>query len=265
MAGKYRNRRRSFRSRFRKSARRVFRKSAVRGIARAVKRLQKESRRSHQIALFQRKITTDVATVGPAIIHNLSDHASNTLQPVFGTGFAATASQRAIHHKIRMDCYVDLENQGGVNEEGPIEFTAYIVSLKDDIGTAFNSATGAISLTSGAEYVINDAAVGVGGGYAFLNTKKFRIHKMKKFVLSNHEQGLGIASAQTQYGTNMRWSWVIRPRVFVRSLTTLGLSTMTSSVDPSKCYYFLLFHNNSVVDAESPRFNLSTLHTYVIQ
>lgn len=265
MPGKYRNRRRSFRRRAQKSYRRTRRTRGIRGIAKAVRRLQKAARRSRVVAKYQGAVKASVQQ--PYYGFTLSDHQNNSLNPILGTPASATQTKHAIHYKINLDCYVDLENVFGVNEEGTIQFTAMIVSLRDDIGSSFNPGTGGIVLTQGDDYALNLVANGppaVWGGFANLNLKKFKIHKMKKFVLTNHEQGLGISSAQTQYGTNYRWTWKLKPKYFFRSQTTSPWSSMHSSNDPSKTFYFLLFNDNTIVDGESPMVQISAIHTYLV-
>ena len=153
MPGKYRNRRRSFRRRAQKSYKRTRRTRGIRGIAKAVRRLQKAARRSRVVAKYQAASKASVQQQYYGF--TLSDHYNNSLNPILGTPASATLTKNAIHYKINMDCYVDLENFGGINEEGTVQFTAMIVSLRDDIGSQFNPGTGGVTLTQGDDYALN--------------------------------------------------------------------------------------------------------------
>ena len=50
-----------------------------------------------------------------------------------------------------MDGYLSLENLIN-DEENTVSFTMFLVSLKDEIGDAFNTASGVLSLTANEHY-----------------------------------------------------------------------------------------------------------------
>lgn len=171
-------------------------------------------------------------------------------------GSSATAldikADRCRHEAITMDLYVSLENMLGTNssEWNTVNFTCFLVSLKDAIGSKFNASTGAVTLTGGDDYTTVGTVASVDGGYAYINPKIFKVHKSKRFTLSNFNQ-----SPQTLGLTNpplaKQWQWKIYPNQTV--VNSVGSWTdLACAPDPSKNYYVIIFNNNSGIDAENP-------------
>lgn len=236
--------------------------AAMYKIARQVKGLIRKERRNHQYLNFVDKgafltVNADYQNV------NLCNYQSLVATgPIFGSSLQDCQGNQMIHKSIGIRCYVDLENINGINEEGTVHFSAFLVSLKDaaNNGSMFNPGSGALNMIPNVDYVMSSVGAGLTGGMAMLNKKKFVIHRKKFFTLSNREQSLGIAASATQYGTNMEWYWKIKPNTFIKNPQGDWASLQTA-LDPSKQYYLILFNDNSLTDTEAPQWQYSVVHT----
>lgn len=196
------------------------------------------------------QVVDNVNVTQPALSLGLSYFSGMT--PTFGTSNDDFESSKIIHKNAVLDCYVSLENSVN-DEESTIGFTAFIVSLKDEIGPYFLPGSGGLTLTAG---ITHETIKGM----VLLNRKMFRIHKSKRFTLTNHNTSLANPSAQTQFGTDRRWYWKINPNKVV-SNPYGNWKALNSANDPSKTYYFLLFTDNTSADAESPACSITAIHT----
>lgn len=215
--------------------------------------LQRANRSQHQfLNYFQGGLQENISSQVKVI--NLCDY--NAFTPIFGADGDDDNNQKVVHQSFGMDMYLTLENLIN-NEEDTITFTMFLVSLKDNIGSAFNPSTGALSLANGQQYVYQS-------GLVMLNKKVFNIHKVIRRTLTNHGTALSAPSAQTQYGTDCRFYIKHSPRSVITN--PLGdWKAMSSSLDPSKQYYFLIFNDNSVLDGESPCCTYNIVHTMKTQ
>lgn len=175
------------------------------------------------------------------------------MQKIFGTDADDTEDNKIIHQSIGIDMEVTLENTLN-NEESTTHFTAFLVSLKDNIGSAFVPGSGSLTLVADQHYYMG------AGGMCLLNKKCFNIHKIKRFTLGNYDTALTASAAQTQYGTVQRWYWKIAPGKVIQN--PIGSwDTLASGLDPSKSYYILIANDNSTADLENPAVKLSAVHT----
>lgn len=225
-----------------------------------VKSLVKKEKLNHQYLNFNQYGSG--GAIIPYNYYNLSDFNSMSAFPIFGTGGNDLEGNQIKHLSMGMHIECNLENIGGVSEEGTIQFSCFIVSLKDEAnnGVLFNANTGQLLLNPGTDYVYNLVGGGA-GGMVMLNKKKFNIHKRKYFTLSNHETALSSPSAQTQYGTNHRWYWKQRVNKVIRNPAG-DWSALHSALDPSKNYYLLIFNDNATIDLESPQIQYNIVHTF---
>lgn len=231
-------------------------------IARQVKSLMRKEKRNHQYLNYVDKgafltVNADYQSV------NLCNYQSLVATgPIFGSGLEDAQGNQMIHKSMGIRCYVDLENINGINEEGTVHFSAFLVSLRDSAnnGTMFNPSTGNLNMIPNIDYVMSSVGAGLTGGMAMLNKKKFVIHRKKFFTLSNREQSLGIAASATQYGTNREWYWKIKPNSFIKNPQG-NWNSLASALDPSKQYYLILFNDNSLTDTEAPQWQYSVVHT----
>lgn len=221
----------------------------VQALAKSVRALQLKTRSEHQFLQYVQS-ASQLNIDQPLTSINLCNFSSWT--PVFGSAANDATHNRIVHKSMRFDGYISLENLFN-NEEDTIDMTAFVVSLRDPIGSAFAPSSGALTLSQGPHYYIQD-------GLCMVNPKIFKIHKVMRKVLTNHGSALGAPSAQTQGGTDWRFSFRLNPNCVVTNPYG-DWSVMSTAQDPSKQYYFLIFNNNSVLDAESPAITFNCVHT----
>lgn len=225
-------------------------KSAVRTLAKQIQGIKNTLKTHAQVYYTGKK--GSAAVTGDYQYVNLSEIANS--DSIFGTDlFDDFNVERTRHMNMAIDNYVTLEN-GLISEEETVQFTYFIVSLRDEIGSAFDPDTGLLYLNANDHYYRQ-------GGIVMLNKKFFNIHKVKRFVLSNHGTSLASPSAQTQHGTDKRFYMrqsvnkiIINPQDPVRVLRT--------ALDPSKTYYALLFNNDSALDGEWGRWDINVVNKY---
>lgn len=219
----------------------------IQSLAKAVSRIQRSMRTNVEYLNYGQQ--GYFAPTNTPDVLNLS--AFSSFSDLFGSSSNDDVANKIVHKSFGIDMYLTLEST--VNEPDTTMFTIFLVSLKDSIGPAFNSSTGALSLSNGQHYSIQ-------GGMALLNKKCFTIHKTKRVVLSNHGTSLANPSAQTQGGTDWRHYW----RIPVNKMITNPIGdwkALGTAQDPSKQYYLLVFSDNSGVDLQNPRFNYNIVHT----
>lgn len=222
----------------------------IQTLAKAVKKLQNQNKAEAEYLNCQYGVD-GAQIIQPAYIYPLNFYQGMT--PIFGVSADDLEANKIIHKSVGMDIHVTLENFLN-NEENTIGFTAFLVSLKDDIGSAFNPGTGALTLTANqTHYSVQ--------GMTLLNKKMFNIHKVKRFTLTNFNQNLNIAGAQSQFGADRRFYW--RQRINKTITNPIGnWKNLSSGNDPSKTYYVLVFNNNTDADFENPQITISAIHTF---
>lgn len=220
-------------------------------LARAVRTLQKKNRSEAEYLNFSQNFTNVNLNSTTPLEQGLSYFSG--MVPLFGTSSDDTSDNKIIHKSVGMDIRVTLENTVN-NEEETIGFTAFLFSLRDAIGPYFLPGTGAIQWTNNVTHTIQN-------GMCLLNKKMFKIHKVKRFHLTNYGTALATAAAQSQYGTDMRWYWK-QPINKVIQNPAGNWKSLNSALDPSKTYYVVVFSDNSVADAESPCMSMTCVHTF---
>lgn len=225
-------------------------KTAIQKLATAVRTLQRKNRSEAEYLNFSYGVEP-TGMESPAYIYPLNFYQGMT--PIFGVSADDLEANKIIHKSAGLDMRVTLENPVN-NEENTIGFTAFLVSLKDDIGAVFNPGTGGLTLVANQTHYINQ-------GMAMLNKKMFNIHRVKRFHLTNHGTPLAQSAAQTQYGTDCRWYWKVSLNKTIQNPQG-NWKSLNSALDPSKQYYVLIFNDNSIVDLESPTVSVSAVHTF---
>ena len=227
--------------------------TSVQALARTVRSLQRANRSQHQfLNYFQGGTQENINS--PYKIINLCDYTAFT--PIFGADADDDNNQKVVHQSFGLDGYISLENLIN-NEEETITFTCFLVSLKDNIGSAFDPATGALTLNNAQHYVSQN-------GLVMMNKKIFNIHKVMRRTLTNHGTTLSNPSAQTQSGTDFRFYIKHSPRSVITNAVG-DWKALSSSLDPSKQYYFIIFNDNSALDLESPCITYNIVHTMKTQ
>jgi len=220
----------------------------IQTLAKAVKVLQIKGRTQHQYLNYgQSELRVNV--IQDYLALNLCNYAVGT--PIFGADADDDNNYKAIHQSFGMDCYLSLENS--INEPDTTTFTMFLVSLKDEIGTAFNPVTGALTLTSGLHYYQQ-------AGQTMINKKAFKIHKVMRKVLTNYGTNLSFPSAQSQHGTNVRFFIKHSPRQMITNPVG-DWKSLQSSIDPSKQFHFLIFSDNGSGDLQNPAFTYNIVRT----
>lgn len=235
----------------RRALRRKNRMMSVPKLAKAVRRLQAVNKRRR---VFDSLVRTYNANVTSDYMYYEIDK-FNALAPMFGAVAADFDSNSVVNYADTLRVNFDLAN-GILTETSKINFHAFVVTLRDEIGSAFNPLTGGLTLTAGVHYYAS------GTGLFVLNPKVFKVHAQKRFFLDNHGIALTTATAQTQYGTNIGMDFYLKRKQIVN---TTGGDWITAPCppDPSKNAYILVFNDNSSVDAEYPAMNV--LHKKTVQ
>jgi len=227
--------------------------TSIQALAKAVKGLQRKNR-SEADYINLRQIATN-QNIGGAVATPYQLNLCNYVNMgfCFGTALSDTEDNRMVHKSFGIDGYVSLENSVN-DEENTVGFSMYLVSLKDAATQIFSPATGTLVLTDGVTHSDN------GKGMTLLNKKFFKIHKSKRFFLSNHGTALAQPSAQTQYGTDHRFYMKWSPNSLITNPSG-NWQALASALDPSKQYYLLIFNDNTTADLESPCISYSIVHT----
>lgn len=213
-------------------------------LAKAVKSLQRVNKRAAVWNQLTRVYNANVQS--DYMYYELDKFSSMTLQ--FGTASNDTHSNKIVNYSDLIRTNINLEN-AGLTETGRINFHCFLVSLKDEIGAAFNPSTGAITLTAGTHYFTSQ-------GLFILNPKCFKIHDSKRFILDNHGVALTSSTAQTQYGTEISFDMYLRRNQMVQT-TGADWGAAACPPDPSKNAFVLIFNDNSILDVEYPALNIA--------
>lgn len=220
----------------------------IQTLAKAVKTLQSKSKKEHQYLTYG-QAEDRVNVIKDYVAINLCNFA--VAAPIFGIDADDDNNYKIVHQKFIMDCYLSLENV--INEPDTTTFTMFLVSLRDAVGTAFNSATGGLTLTDTVHYY-NQA------GLVHLNSKCFKIHKVMRRTLTNFGTALANPSAKSQYGVDCRFLIKASPRQTITNVRG-DWKVLPCSQDPSQNYYFLIFSDNSAADLQNPAFTYNILRT----
>lgn len=227
-------------------------KSTVAALKRDVKMLKKDVRDRTQIHHLASEINSTLGSASGAqmFVANLCNWSAAT--PIFGSSNTdVDLANSYVHRGFGLDVYVTNND-----ESQQINYTAFLVSLKDNIGSAFDPNTGALTLTNPLHFYNNSSPVAL----TMLNKNCFNIHKIKRFTLGNMGVGQTVNGLQTQYGNAIRWYWKIRADKKV-SCPTQSMKTQQSSLDPSKNYYLLISNDNSTLDLEVPIVRGTIVHS----
>jgi hypothetical protein len=221
--------------------------TAVTTLAKAVKSIQLKMKQKTIYLQYGQGFDTNLSS--PVDIFKLSNYSN--WQPIFGAAANDATANKMIHKSFGLDMFLNSSN-----ETDSIQFTIFLVSLKDDMrGGGFNNTSGALSLSNGIDYYQLQ-------GLTLLNKSQFNIHAIKRCVLGNNGVGLGSSTAQTQYGTDRRFYMKQRCNKTIVGTPNVGdWKSMDCSQDPSDNYYLLIFNDNGILDAENPRVRINVVHS----
>lgn len=251
MAIRYSRRGRRTGLRRRKIYRSTRRKLATRALANKVRALSRRVRHNTAVQHLTERIQELQVVDAPYVFSNLTNWSLKGA--IFGTDNTDwNQSNKIYHKKMTIDCRLTAGNEYDL-----IGYRVFLVSIRDgaNVPARWNSGTGGLALTGNQDYASTSF------GKAMLNPRVFKIHKMKSFFTTNY----GANAATTGNAGNQlvkEWKWTIYPRHTVYNPTD-NVSNMVTSYDPSKCYYLLIFNDNSSAELEAPVFSAQLYHTIV--
>lgn len=227
----------------------------IQTLAKAVKKLQNKDKAEANYFNLQQTGSQISLTSSPFVL-NLSNY--NNMGYCFGTGADEVGVNTTMHKSVGIDTYISLENTVN-NEEETVQFTCFLVSLTDEATQVFNMQNNGI-VWNGSPGTANQTHC-IAGGLVLLNKRYFKVHKTKRFVLSNHGTALTAPSAQSQYGVDKRFYW---SQKINKKINNPGGNwyALINGADPSKTYLMLVFSDNSTADLESPAITYSAVHTF---
>lgn len=234
--------------------------TAVQALAKQLRGIKLNMRKKSQLLNFQTGTrqapggSTGDAIVQPYYCFPLSTF--NAWSRIFGTGTNDWEGNSMIWKSFGLDVHVR-----SFNETEQINFTMFLISMKDNGSYCIPAAGGNLVISDTTEFINSSGAGGdTASGLVMLNKSICNIHYVKRFTLGNNGAALNTSSAQTQYGTDRRF--YIRHRVNKKIQNPIGdVFAMPRAYDPSSNYYLLIFSNNLSADAESPRVFLNVVHT----
>lgn len=144
-------------------------------------------------------------------------------------------------------CDVNITLDNINNEEGEIQFTAFLISPKN--------ARGQVALSGTVPTLVADQDYYSYAGKTYLNLNAFKIHAMKRFTLTGGD------GADLQTGSifkRFRLKAYHKGRVVEN--TDGSWKSLSRPGEPSDDLFLVVFNNNSVGDLENPRMDWNVLH-----
>lgn len=231
-----------------KPQRRPQAKQTLAKLDKKIKNLAKKLNASNELMYLEmfngpNNISTDV------YYFNLCNYAG--MAGVFGTSASDIACNKMTLKEIDLHVRIDANN-----EKDLIGYTIFLVSLKDDVpDTKFNNGSGVLTMVDPDDFVMF-----LGTGY--LNPKIFTIHKQKTFHTRNYGTATTAPSANNSpfaYDFN----WKIKPNKVIKNPSG-NVSSLVTSLDPSKQYYLFVTNDNETIDAENPTITIHELVTVIV-
>jgi len=227
--------------------------TSVVALSKKVSRLAKQMSTTYETMYLQNRGIVFPAENYTAI--NVQEYLN--CRSIFGTsGGDYSNCNKWKHLTTKMDFLITMGN-----EENNIDYTMYIVSLKDSASGLYSKSTGVLTLVEGDHYAINESVTPNNAGQTLINPKCFNIHLVKRFTIGNNGvtavnptgNGNGITQ-QKRYGYKLKINKMIYN-------PTGNMSSLIVSQDASSQYYVLLFNNNQTIDAENNNVEFNFVHT----
>lgn len=149
-----------------------------------------------------------------------------------------------------VDCNITLDNIN--NEEGEIQFTAFLISPKNSRGQ--------VALSGTVPTLVADQDYYTYAGKTYLNLNAFKIHAMKRFTLTG---GDGADMQADKIVKRFRLKAYHKGRVVEN--TDGSWKSLSRPGEPSDDLFLVCFNNNSVADLENPRWDWNVLHNVETQ
>lgn len=226
-------------------------KTSVVALSKAVSKIKRKLAQTYETMFLQNR----------GIVFPVQDYTSinvmnyNNCRSIFGTsGNDYAVCNKWRHKSTKMDFLITLGD-----ETTNIDYSFFLVSIKDSASASYDKSTGAIVLTEGLHYAVNENVTPDNPGQTFINPKVFNIHKMKRFTIGNNNEPVGTSTA-TGPTSLKRFGWKLKIDKII-SNPIGNVSALNVSQDPSSQYYVLLFNNNVAADSEENNVQFNMVHT----
>lgn len=220
--------------------------TSVAKLARDIRMLKAKQKVSLTHAAYGQQSGTDMGDPYTAtIISNFVNW--DTLWPSTVTSSHQTRSKMKWKSTI-CDVNITLDNIN--NEEGEVQFTAFLISPKN--------ARGQVALSGSVPTLVADQDYYSYAGKTFLNLNSWKIHSMKRFTLTGGDGAdmqTGSIFKRFRLKAYHKGRIVENPDGSWKSLSRPG--------EPSDDLFLVVFNNNSVGDLENPRWDYNVLHTVI--
>lgn len=221
-------------------------------LARKVNSLTKATKDAYEIQFLQNRgllsnISNDYAYI------NIFNY--NNCRSIFGTvGGDYSVCNKWRYVNSKMDLIFDMGN-----EYTNIDYSLFIVSIKDSANTLYDKTTGVITLSDGIHYASNDVVSNA--GQTILNPRMFNIHWQKRLLLGNNGYSPATSTATLGQGMGIvrRYSYTLKIDKVIQNVSG-NVSSLVVSQDPSQAYYLLIFNNNASTDLEWQRCSYNFTH-----
>lgn len=144
-------------------------------------------------------------------------------------------------------CDVNITLDNINNEEGQIQFSAFLLSPKD--------ARGQVALSGTVPTLVADQDYYTYAGKTFINLNAFTIHDMKRFTLTGGDG----ADMQADNITKRFRLKAIHKGKKVENVDG-SWKSLARPGDPSDDLFLVVFNDNSIADLENPRMEWNVLH-----
>lgn len=181
----------------------------------------------------------------PYQIHSLSTYSRWTLLWPSTSTTMHGIRDKARLKSIYLDNLITLDNSGLAKEYSTVNFTYIVFSPKDSRGSLLSETP---TLTADVDYTIHS-------GKALLNMNAFKIHYAKRFTLTQLDITAGDATH-----CQRRFVVKLRPNKLIKAYDD-NWRDMTVDPDPSNQLYIALFNDNSSLDGQYPRWELTSVAT----
>lgn len=175
---------------------------------------------------------------------------------VFGTGASDWVDENNfILKKMQLDMILRINNEGS-----NVDYSMFIVTLKNSMSDVYNRTTGALNLIEGTHYARNDVGDAKEGS-VFLNPQCFYIKYQRRITIGNNGNTPASTSAP---GSGLAINKRITKTIIVNQTYNNpagNVSALSCSVVPSKQYYIIFFNNNLSIDGENNTVDWNIMNT----
>lgn len=225
---------------------RMYRADNFKSIRKSLRIIQKQINKEQEYIYTNYESYNNV--VGNQFLsYNMCDYSAAI--PCFGATVNDCSDNKIFHQYTKVQGYLSLEAAALANNETSTRhYTLLLVRLKDVATSAalgWNSSTGVINVPGATASTVYRSSEGIG----FLNPKLFKVIKRKEITLTNHTATLANSTAQTQSGTDYRFSWKINNKSYIENPAG-NWKELSCPQDPSRNYYLIVLNNEDSGDSQ---------------